>query len=183
MYYYDSENITESRLAFRQRVSVIDTGVNYEQDFHEWIEDVFGCDRDGPPIQEVGDVVCKQGRLITFPNVLQHQVQPFRLQDASRPGHRKILALFLVDPNIRVISTVNVPPQQRGWWGEKIRSIGPMKDLPAELQDEVIEGVDDFPISMEEAKKARRQLMDERSDFVMDQTEAFTWGRFKLCEH
>ncbi|OJJ40832.1 hypothetical protein ASPWEDRAFT_178657 [Aspergillus wentii DTO 134E9] len=33
----------------------------------------------------------------------------------SRDSHRKILALFLVDPNMRVISSANMPPQREDW--------------------------------------------------------------------
>ena len=43
--------------------------------------------------------------LLAFPNVVQHRVSPFRLADPTRPGHRKLLALFLVDPHIRILST------------------------------------------------------------------------------
>jgi hypothetical protein len=53
--------------------------------------------------------------MIAFPNVLQHQVQPFELADPTRPGTRKILVLFLVDPGLRVTSTSTVPPQQLHW--------------------------------------------------------------------
>lgn len=183
MYYYDSENITESRLGFRQQVDAQDPEVDYEQEEHEWLEKVFGCNNGDRSIQNVGDVVCKQGRLITFPNILQHQVQPFQLQDASKPGHRKILALFLVDPNIRVISTANVPPQQRDWWGDEIKSTRAINVFPEELQEEVIRAVDEFPISMDEAKEIRLKLMDERKKYVVSQTDAFEAGEFSLCEH
>jgi hypothetical protein len=81
---------------------------------------VFGCYPDGPAVQNVGTVTCSEGRLLTFPNILQHQVQPCELANKSKPGHRKILALFLVDPNIRIISTANVPPQQKDWWSEEV---------------------------------------------------------------
>ncbi|PGH06546.1 hypothetical protein AJ79_06485 [Helicocarpus griseus UAMH5409] len=125
LYYYDSVNITESRLAFRQCSAAYDTDhMYYAQDNHGWVQEVFGCSAYGPPVQEVGDVVCKEGRLINFPNFLQHRVSPFELQDPSKPGHRKILALFLVDPNIRIISSANVPCQRRDWWEEEVQSRG-----------------------------------------------------------
>lgn len=96
----------------------------------------------------------KDGRLLTRPNILQHQVQPFELDDPSKPGHRKILALFLVDPNIRIISTANVPCQQRQWWRENIQSrSGAITELPMELQDHVSRQVEDFPPSLDEAKE------------------------------
>jgi hypothetical protein len=114
LYYYDCSNITESRLAFRQQSRTDDAhDMSYPQNVNGWLQDVFGCQNDEAAVQEVGSVLCKEGRLLTFPNILQHQVQPFELADKTKKGHRKILALFLVDPGIRVISTANVPPQQR----------------------------------------------------------------------
>jgi hypothetical protein len=114
LYYYDCSNITESRLAFRQQSSTDEAhDMSYPQSVHGWLEEVFGCRNEEAAVQEVGSVLCKEGRLLAFPNILQHQVQPFELVDKTKKGHRKILALFLVDPGIRVISTANVPPQQR----------------------------------------------------------------------
>jgi hypothetical protein len=43
----------------------------------------------------------REGRALFFPNVYQHRVEPFELADKTRPGHRKIVALFLVDPSSR----------------------------------------------------------------------------------
>lgn len=100
--------------------------------------------------------------------VLQHQAQPFRLADSSRPGHRKILALFLVGPFLCAISTANVPPQQKDWRAEAIREKSKLGELPMELMQFVVNDVDDFPISLEEAKKVREELMEERRAFVKD---------------
>lgn len=125
-----------------------------------------------------------EGRLLTWPNVLQHQVQPFELADRSKPGHRKILALFLVDPNIRVISTANIPCQQRDWWSEHIqREKSAISNLPVELQDHVFGQVEDFPLSLKEAKELRLELMEERKNFVVLHDEEFKQHTFSLCEH
>ncbi|PFH45012.1 hypothetical protein AMATHDRAFT_163804, partial [Amanita thiersii Skay4041] len=88
----------------------------YSCSAHRWLSDIYGCDPSGPTVQYVGTVNTTSRRLLTFPNVLQHQVQPFSLTDRTKPGYRKILALFLVDPNIRVISTAHVPCQRQDWW-------------------------------------------------------------------
>lgn len=50
----------------------------------------------------------------------QHRVSPFKLADPSKPGHRRFIALWLVDPHTRIISTANVPPQQQDWWVESV---------------------------------------------------------------
>lgn len=189
LYYYDSENITDSRLAFRQQSAWDDADeISYPQSVHGWLTEVFGCEQDGPAMQDVGAILCREGRLITFPNILQHQVQPFKLSDPTKPGHRKILALFLVDPGIRIISTANVPPQQKDWWSEHInnqmtRSGKALGKLSNELKDKIVEEVDDFPISMEKAKELRLDLMAERSVFVSAHEDVFQQHTFNLCEH
>jgi hypothetical protein len=50
----------------------------------------------------------------------QHRVSSIRLADPTMPGHRRFIALWLVDPNLRIISTANVPPQRRDWWLEAV---------------------------------------------------------------
>jgi hypothetical protein len=47
------------------------------------------------------------------------------LVDPTKPGHCRFIALWLVDPNFRIISTANVPPQQRDWWAEEILASTP----------------------------------------------------------
>jgi len=161
---------------------------NYPQGVHDWLTEIYGCENDRAAVQEVGSVVCSEGRLLTFPNILQHQVQPFSLQDPTKPGHRKILALFLVDPGIRIISTANVPPQQRDWWVEEVdRQVAgsgkALAKLSNEMKDKIFQSVDDFPISMETAKELRLKLMEERKMYVVKQARAFEQRDFSLCEH
>jgi hypothetical protein len=138
-------------------------------------------------VQEVGSVLCSEGRLLTFPNILQHRVQPFSLADGTKRGHRKILALFLVDPNIRVIGTANVPPQQRDWWAPMVagdfgRAGKAMGVLSIELKDKVFEGVE-WPIGLDEAKEVRAALMEERSKYTKRGGDLFVSTSFSLCEH
>jgi hypothetical protein len=190
LYYYDTENITPSHLAFRQQSNAeYANNIKYEQYHWGWLDQLYGCANNDPAVQEVGSVLCREGRLVTFPNILQHRVQPFRLADPTRSGHRKILALFLVDPGIRIIGTRNVPPQQREWWFEEVvkQTEGSGKafaKLSQELKDQVFEGVEDWPMDMEDAKEVRLRLMDERKVFVHDHTKVTFEGMdFGLCEH
>ena len=135
-------------------------------------------------MQEIGGVVTREGRLLTFPNVLQHRVGAFKLADPTKPGHRKIVALFLVDPNIKVISTAHVPCQQQEWWWKlmQTKKNQQITSLPVELQDHILDDVD-FPFSLQDAKELRLELMEERKAFVLDHGEAFEMARFSLCEH
>ena len=43
--------------------------------------------------------------------------------------------------------------------------------------------VDGFPISLEEAKTLRLELMDERKAFVARHDKKFAEATFSLCEH
>jgi hypothetical protein len=165
---------------------------------------VFGLNNWSDSIQDVGAIDTREGRLITFPNILQHQVQPFKLADPTKPGHRKILALFLVDPNFRIISTADVPCQRQDWWwnemlkatstspeSSKMPSFADAKaagalgvhKLSPELQKLVFDDVDEFPISMDKAKEYREQLMEERKKFVLSNQGEFAAETIALCEH
>ncbi|KAJ2927367.1 hypothetical protein H1R20_g9729, partial [Candolleomyces eurysporus] len=199
IYYYSSENITNSSLAFRHQANEESfMEVSYEQGSHEWLSEVFGLRQHGDTIQDVGSVETCEGRLITFPNILQHQVQPFKLADPTKPGHRKIVALFLVDPNSRIISTADVPCQRQDWWADEAMKTsqsssarpnlpdsqaGGVYKLPLELQKIVFDGVDDFPIGMDKAKEYRERLMEERKKFLLKHQENFAAGEISLCEH
>ncbi|RYP04211.1 hypothetical protein DL764_004601 [Monosporascus ibericus] len=164
LYYYDEENITDSKLSFRQSIAEEDMMMLPQQDQYSSCEAYYGIRHDEPGslVQVLGSVATRAGRLLAFPNVLQHRVSPFRLADPSRPGHRKILAMFLVDPHVRVVSTANVPPQRRDWWAEELRrSVPRLAALPSEIFNQIISEVEE-PWGLEEARRIRRDLMDRR---------------------
>ncbi|MFD6195005.1 DUF4246 domain-containing protein [Streptomyces sp. NPDC060275] len=153
IYYWDSENITESRLAFRTALSE----PRYEQSDHTGMREVYGLENEGALNQLLGSASTPAGRCLAFPNVLQHRVGEFRLADATRPGHRKILAFFLIDPSERIVSTSDVPPQQP--WA------------------------DTSTMTLEEAEGHREELMRERKFFVDEHNEQLYEREFSLCEH
>ncbi|CAG9948297.1 unnamed protein product [Clonostachys rosea f. rosea IK726] len=124
LYYLDSENITPSHLQFRMHTTYdIDDKFRVGQDNYKWMERVYGtrlgAGQDAPCLQNYGSVETKEGRLLAFPNVFHHRVSPFELKDKTKPGHRRFIALWLVDPLTRIISTANVPPQQQDWWMDR----------------------------------------------------------------
>lgn len=129
--------------------------------------------------------MCNEGRLLTFPNSLQHWVAPFSLADRTKPGHRKILAFFLIDPHRRVISSANVPPQQEEWAKDYQETLAKVLDrkLPIELREIVTENVPDVYMTLDEAKQYRLELMEERSARSERQNEQFENGSISLCEH
>ena len=97
----------------------------------------------------------------------QHRVSPFKLIDPTKPGHRRFIALWLVDPTKRIISTANFPPQQMNWYvdsllGSNNRARGEaLSKLPPELINLFAEK--GFA-SVSAAREA--QLPEELMDFV-----------------
>ncbi|TEB24438.1 hypothetical protein FA13DRAFT_1756864 [Coprinellus micaceus] len=177
LYYYDSENITASTLAFRQLSE--DFGFHnspaYKQDHHDWLPAVFGLEQEGALIQNIGSVVTSEGKLVTFPNIIHHQVQPFKLVDPTKPGHRKLLALFLVDPNISIISTADVPCQRADWVDELVTGGDGM-----EISDER----SSYPMSVDQAREYRKEFMEERKEFqLLHRRYSEDHGAISLCEH
>ncbi|MEV6769012.1 DUF4246 domain-containing protein [Nocardia sp. NPDC051030] len=153
IYYWDSENITESRLGFRAAIDDPD----YEQNDSNGVRDVYGLTDEDPLNQVLGSVQTGAGRALAFPNILQHRVAPFRLADPDRPGHRKILAFFLVDPSTTIVSTSDIPPQQP--WSET------------------------STMTLDQAKAYREELMRERKFFIGEHNEDLYEREFSLCEH
>lgn len=161
IYYYDCANITDGRIAFRHLIDNFSTACE-EGEFCGY-EAIMGFGREDPRLQELGQVSTPEGRVLVFPNRFQHKVEPFRLRDATRPGHRKILAMFLVDPHRPILSTANVPPQQGDWYFERLMSLEPFASLPDEVNLLILENLDCRGWkSWEEALEGRRKLMGER---------------------
>ncbi|KXH65744.1 hypothetical protein CSAL01_05541 [Colletotrichum salicis] len=175
LFYYDSANITESQLAFRAPGNREKLGqrLNYQQYDHKSIETVFAIRSSSATLQEVGSVLTRPGRALFFSNLSQHKVRPFRLEDPTKPGYRKIAALFLVDPAVPVISTANVPLQQKHW--------SVVKDQHAEA-NEMVETMSTL-IEMDEAKKLREELMRERTVLSKTVNEELRDVEWSFCEH
>ena len=128
-------------------------------------------------MQDIGDVITKTHRCVAFPNLYQHQVQPFRLEDPMKPGHRRILVFFLVDPMQRILSATDVGPQQRGWINKTVLGAGQNSTF-AKLSTEPLMVPAYFPfactgphplaapvqkaMTRSEAEKYREELMSER---------------------
>ena len=150
------------------------------------MDEIYGLDQSSLLVETRGHVTALPNRAVAFPNLYQHQVQPFSLVDFSRSGVRRILAVFLVDPTVRVPSTSIVAPQQADWLATRIQREGrahPLNQmLPAELVRSVALQVPDV-LSMEEAKALRLELMDERTQFVQKSTQRTFEAHFNLCEH
>lgn len=99
-------------------------------------------------------------------------MSPFSLIDKTRPGHRRFIALWLVDPYQRIISTANVPPQQQDWWFDSI--VGDtQKPAP-----EAVPATDDASSSSTVKPEKKRKLPFELPLELMD----MVWENFASSE-
>jgi hypothetical protein len=143
--YFEQDNISESGLAFRAAVCEPD----YDQGDTQGVGQIFGLDDGEALSQSRGICTTAEGRCLAWPNTLQHQVQPFELLDTSKPGHRKILCFFLVDPNKRVPSTLTCPPQQAEWLKRELVNMPLFFRLPKEVFSKLFDFVAAAPPSAE----------------------------------
>ncbi|KAL5035774.1 hypothetical protein BDV3_005628 [Batrachochytrium dendrobatidis] len=85
--------------------------------------------------QDLGSIVLKQGQCVTYPNILQHRLNPIRLLDPFKDqcAHCKFLTFYLVDPSKTIVSTAAVPPQQIGWVTDAMSCSECIPQLPNEV--------------------------------------------------
>ncbi|KAM3513222.1 hypothetical protein MY11210_003088 [Beauveria gryllotalpidicola] len=74
-----------------------------------------------PQFQELVSISLPEGRVVTFPNALQHKFEQLDLEEESKCGRLQFLAIHLVDPHYHLCSTRHVPPQSVSWWWEATR--------------------------------------------------------------
>ncbi|MES1916117.1 MAG: hypothetical protein MHM6MM_007966 [Cercozoa sp. M6MM] len=178
--YFQSDNVQDTTLCFRQAVCEPD----YEQGDERGVAAVYGLADEEALNEPAGEIMTSEKRAVVFPNALQHQVQPFELEDKTKPGTRRILCFFLVHPDERIVSTETVPPQQAEWFAEEVkRDETIVRKMPEELAGMVANFVGDWPMSLESAREHREKLMHERKFFVNDNNTKFFERPFSLCEH
>lgn len=59
----------------------------------------------------IGSIDTPAGRLVVFPNSHVHKLTPL-VSTTGAPARRRIVVFWLVDPDQRILSTTDVPPQQ-----------------------------------------------------------------------
>ncbi|KAJ1661720.1 hypothetical protein IW140_006485 [Coemansia sp. RSA 1813] len=160
VYYYDVANVTDGNLSFRELA--YDTNVCYQNEDAGTKLPVDLVEGEAAMVQETGSVNIKHGRCIVFPNTYQHRNGEFRLVDPAKPGHRKAIVFYFVDPSTRIPSTEIVPPQQQEWWAETLLSVKPFDKLPDLVIDKVL-GKTDFPVNTSDAKNTRLDLYAEHA--------------------
>ncbi|OBT68196.1 hypothetical protein VE03_02361 [Pseudogymnoascus sp. 23342-1-I1] len=186
IYLYDESNVTDAKITFRQEVWTQPKCYGcYSEDNNAFAE-VFGLDarqyEDGPSMQELGSVPMRKGRLLTWPNTMQHRIEPFELTNKSEPGHRRFIMLHLVDPHYRICSTRNVPPQRHDWWIKSaLESAGlAAHGVPPELNDMITGYTEEWPIGKDEAERNKVDMMEEHR-WVNRAIEERAW-RIHACQ-
>lgn len=147
----------------------------------------------GPVAQILACTSTPRGRLVVFPNTVHHHHicllasnnnknnDDDHSPQAKPEGRLSVLAMYLVDPHIRILSTANVAPQQRDSWAHAVwrAAIPRLCDLPREVFNMIIEYVEggDSPISPREALAVRYRMKRERILFEKKMGEMIGWAR------
>lgn len=157
--------------------NIVETGslgeVEHEPNDFIWLEQVFGLTIGDPAIQRPGSIKCPLGRTVMYPSTVQHRLTGFELKDKSRPGYVRALGFFLVDPNIRIISTANIPPQRLDW---TLDIKGEDEDLKSSMAKVALDNKDKqgpMPTSLTEALELRHKFVEEIVEFAKYQRVAF----------
>ncbi|KAL4961190.1 uncharacterized protein BDV14DRAFT_204038 [Aspergillus stella-maris] len=169
LYSVETNNITQPRISFEHEDKIHASEV--ECKVPEALATVFDVDDWGtfeetPPRARhtFGSVPLITGRLLSWPNTMRSKHEPFRLEDATRPGSLTLVKLRLVDPHYRICSTRNVPPQQHDWWVDAARDAMKLNTrLPLELVDLVLKETTPWPLSTAEARLVRERVRREHN--------------------
>jgi hypothetical protein len=104
------------------------------------------------------------------------------LEDKTKVGHRKILVFFLINPKVPILSTSDVPPQQKEWIKKEMNKFKVFGNVPEEIVSLICEFLE-YPIEIESTKMDREKLMEERKyiQFIVEKSHFLR--SFSLCEH
>ncbi|OQD68261.1 hypothetical protein PENPOL_c003G05807 [Penicillium polonicum] len=169
---YDHNNVTDPNMQFRNMVeSDTLSEIEHEPNDFIWLRQVFGMQNGEPAIQYPGSICANVGRVIMYPSTVEHKFTRFELKDKTKPGHTRALVFFLVDPNIRIISTANVPPQRLDWTKEM--SGEDVREGMQKLALDNFKSKGDLPMSLDEALETRIQVLQDMEEFTRYQHVAF----------
>lgn len=121
--------------------------------------------KDGDPChQYVGSKCITPGLCVAFPNLYQHRQSALQLLDPTKQGHQRVIAFYLVDPDVNpVISTSRVPPQQISWIAAAAEE-SMDKRLPVEIIERIMDAVEGKMTDVE-ADHYRERMLAERDGF------------------
>jgi hypothetical protein len=178
IYYYDVDNIQTSKLDFRHSVSVPQY---LHIDFYDAVQYIYNLGNGDPLVQEIGYITPMDGRCIAFPNTYQNFIHPFSLKDKTKMGHQKILIFYLINPKKTILSTSDVPPQQKEWMMKEMIKFK-VFDFPKEIISLICDFLE-FPIGLEESKKDCEELIKERKLIQSNVDKSHFSRRFSHVEY
>lgn len=149
------------------------TEVDHEPGDFIWLRQVFGLENGEPAIQAPGSIRAKPGRCIMYPSTVQHKFTRFELTDKSKPGFARALVFLLIDPNIRIISTANIPPQRLDWTMDIPQTGEDLKEAMAKLALDNRSSKGHMPMTLDEALEYRVKVLNEIIEFTRYQHVAF----------
>lgn len=150
---------------------------------------------------ELGEVGTTEDMLLVFPNFLQHKVSDFKLIDETKPGSRKILCFFLINPyeQYEQVHYSNMLFAVYYLYNSVAKSVSFnnfchmlhysdrvfLLFLPQVLSTAHVAPQQDNTsgaMTLEDAQMYRELLMFQRKYEIDDQTQFFERG-WSLCEH
>jgi hypothetical protein len=147
--------------------------VEHEPNDFIWLRQVYGLANGEPAIQCPGSIRAMPGRCIMYPSTVQHRFTRFELRDKSKAGSARALVFFLVDPNIRVISTANIPPQRLDWTMDVPESGDEPKEAMGKLALDHRNQKGNMPLTLDEALDTRVKVLKEIIEFTRYQHVVF----------
>lgn len=157
---FDAKYVVFPYMKFRQETAMV--GQDDCCWRHDFMHQPTTFDHGRVARQPIGAIEMRPGRLITFPNVMEHYLNAVWLKDPSRDGHIRFVSLWLVDPHYRICSTRNTPAQQHDWWwAEAVIMTLQLTGLPLEICEVIVGFCPDSPVEVEQARLNRERLREE----------------------
>ncbi|KAJ5335048.1 hypothetical protein N7452_007451 [Penicillium brevicompactum] len=171
---YEHNNVNDCYMEFRNMVETASlTEVDHEPNDFIWLRQVFGLENNEPAIQAPGSIRAMPGRCIMYPSTIQHKFTRFELKDKTKPGFARALVFLLVDPNIRIISTANIPPQRLDWTMDVPEHGNELKEAMAKLALDNRNSKGHMPMTLDEALEHRAKVLQGIIEFARYQGVAF----------
>ncbi|CDM27480.1 hypothetical protein DTO013E5_2783 [Penicillium roqueforti] len=170
---YEHDNIKDPSMQFRNMAeSDTLTEIEHEPNDFIWLKQVYGLENGEPAIQYPGSICANVGRVVMYPSNVEHRFTNFELKDKTKPGRTRAVVFFLVDPNMRIISTANIPPQRVDWTKE-FPAGADVKEGLKDLALDNRKNKGDMPMNLDEALETRVNVLDELEQFTRYQHVAF----------
>lgn len=150
-----------------------------------------------PCTQYLGKNPLRQGHTVAFPNIYQHRYTSAKLVNEKESGSATVVGMFLVDPdlsgdprplnassgdgvavsptsassdhNFRILSTSDVPPQQKEWMEQAVDDYIDIR-LPIEVVEQIVKEVEGV-LTEDEAKVYAEEMKREREEFWQNNTD------------